>query len=162
MNDCLIENNNQLVKDKDTVIHGGDFSLGSVPATIDVLKRLKGKHILLKGSHDRPITRIIKKENYKDLFEYGGEIYELNIGNIHIVICHYAMRTWPRSHYNSWQLYGHSHGKLGPIGKQWDIGIDNNDYKPIFFDQLKEIMDDRPDNEGYLRITEKKLKERGI
>jgi calcineurin-like phosphoesterase family protein len=40
------------------------------------------------------------------------------------------MRVWPRSHHNSWQLYGHSHGKLLPIGKQWDIGVDNNDFYP--------------------------------
>ena len=58
-------------------------------------------------------------------------MYELKLGDIHIVVCHYAMRVWPRSHYNSWMLYGHSHGKLAPQRKQWDIGIDNNNFYPI-------------------------------
>ena len=158
MHKVLIENHNQVVKDEDIVIHGGDFSLGSLPATIDVLKRLKGNHIIIKGSHDKTIMRIIRKGDHENLVKYGGEIYELNIGNIHIVVCHYAMRTWPRSHWNSWNLFAHSHGRLEPVGKQWDIGVDNNDYKPISFDQLKEIMDNRPDNESYLRIMERKLK----
>jgi calcineurin-like phosphoesterase family protein len=56
------------------------------------------------------------------------------------------MRVWPRSHYNSWQLYGHSHGRLEPVGKQWDVGVDNNNFYPVSFDQLVEIMKNRPDN----------------
>jgi calcineurin-like phosphoesterase family protein len=56
------------------------------------------------------------------------------------------MRTWHRSHYNSWQLYGHSHGTLEPIGKQWDIGIDNNNYYPLSFEDIEMIMNRRPDN----------------
>ena len=31
-----------------------------------------------------------------------------------VVLCHYAMRVWDRSHYGSWHLYGHSHGNLPP------------------------------------------------
>jgi calcineurin-like phosphoesterase family protein len=61
------------------------------------------------------------------------------------------MRTWARSHYNSWQLYGHSHGKLEPIGKQWDIGVDNNNYYPVSFDQITEIMKTRPDNPNLIK-----------
>ena len=29
-----------------------------------------------------------------------------------IVLCHYAMRVWQKSHYGAWMLYGHSHGTL--------------------------------------------------
>ena len=42
--------------------------------------------------------------------------------------------------YNSWQLYGHSHGKLAPIGKQWDVGIDNNDLYSVSFNKIREII----------------------
>jgi calcineurin-like phosphoesterase family protein len=52
---------------------------------------------------------------------------------------------------NSWQLYGHSHGKLAPIGKQWDIGVDNNNFYPVSFNKICEIMVDRPDNPNFVK-----------
>jgi calcineurin-like phosphoesterase family protein len=63
-----------------------------------------------------------------------------------IIGSQYAMRVWPRSHYNSWQLFGHSHGKLEPKGKQHDIGVDNNKYSPVSFPEIRNIMASQPDN----------------
>jgi calcineurin-like phosphoesterase family protein len=60
------------------------------------------------------------------------------------------MRVWPRSHDNSWQLYSHSHGKLPPVGNQWDIGVDNNGFYPVSFNKIREIMRDRPDNPNFV------------
>lgn len=59
------------------------------------------------------------------------------------------MIRWPRGHYGSWQLFGHVHGGHVPIvGKQYDIGVDNNDYYPVSFKNIKEIMDSLPQNKG--------------
>ena len=60
------------------------------------------------------------------------------------------MRVWPRSHYNSWMLYGHSHGMLDPIGKQHDVGVDNNEFYPVSLEQIREIMMGRPDNPNFI------------
>jgi calcineurin-like phosphoesterase family protein len=78
-------------------------------------------------------------------------IWEKEIKGFYVVVCHFAMRVWPRSHFNSWQLYGHSHGKLPPIGKQWDIGVDNNDFYPVSFNKICEIIADRPDNPNFAK-----------
>jgi hypothetical protein len=48
-------------------------------------------------------------------------------------------------------VIGNSHGKLPPIGKQWDIGVDNNDFYPVSFEKLKEIMSKRPDNVNLIK-----------
>jgi calcineurin-like phosphoesterase family protein len=48
-------------------------------------------------------------------------------------------------------LYGHSHGKLPPIGKSWDIGVDNNDFSPISFKEMEKIMEERPDNPNLVK-----------
>jgi len=74
------------------------------------------------------------------------QIWEKRIYEQVVVVCHYAMRVWPKSHYNSWQLYGHSHGRLGGIGKQYDIGVDNNNFYPVSFNEICEIMQNKPDN----------------
>jgi calcineurin-like phosphoesterase family protein len=43
-------------------------------------------------------------------------------------------------------LFGHSHGTLEPIGKSWDVGVDKNGYAPLSWDEIVEIMKNRPDN----------------
>jgi calcineurin-like phosphoesterase family protein len=138
----LIRNHNEVVSDDDTVFHAGDFTLmhGREKVHKKYIMRLKGKHRFIVGSHDYWL------QGWNE-----HEIFELKHQKRHIVICHYSMRTWARSHYNSWQLYGHSHGKLEPIGKQWDIGVDNNNYYPVSFDQITEIMKTRPDNPNLIK-----------
>lgn len=150
MTETLIANSNEVVRPKDTVIHAGDFSMGSVEKTVEIIKRLNGKHIFIKGSHDKVIQKIARK--YPDLFEYAGYIYELRLHNkYHVVVCHYCLRTWPRSHYNSWHVFAHSHCRLKSIGKSHDIGVDCNNYYPYPDGQIIDIMNKKPDNPNYMK-----------
>jgi calcineurin-like phosphoesterase family protein len=138
MDNEIIRRHNEVVTNEDTVIHGGDVSLHSNTNFVfeKYISKLNGKnHIFIKGSHDKWLRE--NKYSY---------IWENNIQGQFIIVCHYAMRVWARSHYNSWQLYGHSHGKLNSVGKQWDIGVDNNNFYPVSFNQLVEIMKKQPDN----------------
>lgn len=143
MNEALIKNSNSVVSTKDTIIHAGDFTLLKDKEHIynNIINRLKGNHIFLVGSHDYWL-----KSSPNAL-----QIWERKMNGCYIVVCHYAMRTWPRSHYNSFQLYGHSHGKLRPVGKQHDIGVDNNNYFPISFKQVVKIMEKKPNNKNFIR-----------
>jgi calcineurin-like phosphoesterase family protein len=138
MNEVLITRHNSIVKKEDMVIVAGDFSFANKKRTFtEFINKLNGNFVFLRGSHDRWMGK------------HGGnfhEIWERTIQKQKIVVCHYAMRTWAASHYNSWQLYGHSHGTLEPVGKQWDIGVDTNDFYPYSFEQIKDIMSKRPDN----------------
>jgi len=152
MRETLIANSNEVICPKDTVIHASDFSMGPVEETVEIIKRLNGKHIFLvslKGGHDKVIRKISRK--YPGLFECVPYIHELVLHNkYHIVVCHYCMRTWPRSHYNSWHLFAHSHCRLEPIGKSHDIGVDCNNFYPYSSDQIMKIMDEKPDNPNYV------------
>jgi len=139
MNEALIRNHNEVVTADDITIHAGDFTLRNKDFAQAIIKRLNGRHIFLKGSHDNWL--------YKD----APMIWEGNINGQFVVVCHYCMRTWGRSHYNSWHLFGHSHGKLDPIGKSWDVGVDNNNYYPVSFNKIKKIMYKRPDNPNLIR-----------
>lgn len=141
MDETLITNYNSVVKKEDIVIFAGDFTLLKNKRLIyeKYINRLNGKHVFLLGSHDywmnkKSITR-----------------WEKKIGDHYVVVDHYAMHTWARSHYNSFHLFGHSHGKLDLPGKRWDCGVDNNDFYPISFDQVIEIMKKRDDNPNLIR-----------
>lgn len=135
----LIRRFNSKVGKGDCTVHAGDFCWKKNHKEAQVyIKQLNGTHIFVKGSHDRWC-------NDKAPF-----MWRRMIDGQFIVVCHYAMRVWERSHYNSWHLYAHSHGRLPPQGKSWDVGVDNNNYYPISFEELKKIMLDRPDNFNYI------------
>jgi len=127
MDEALIKNWNACVSKVDTIYHLGDFVWRK--DRVDYYKsRLNGKLILLKGSHDRGV----------DL----PQILEIKVEGQIIVLCHYAMRTWPRSHYGSWHLFGHSHGRLNDnVGLSMDVGVDTNAFLPHSFDAVKIYME---------------------
>ena len=134
MDDELVRRHNLVVGKGDIVVHGGDFTLAKSSKAQEYIARLNGQHVFIQGSHDRWLDRSAQ------------EVWQRKVQDHYVVVCHYAMRVWPASHYNSWQLFGHSHGLLDPIGKQWDIGVDANDFTPLSYSQLVEIMAERPDN----------------
>lgn len=135
----LIRRHNEVVREGDVVVHAGDFAFNGKEKARLYMAELKGQHIFLRGSHDHWLDGTTH------------EIWQETIDGQYVVVCHYGMRVWPRSHYNSWQLYGHSHGMLEPIGKQWDIGVDNNDFYPLSFDKIRAIMRERPDNPNLIK-----------
>jgi calcineurin-like phosphoesterase family protein len=126
----IIRRHNEAVGPEDTVVHAGDFHFRGARAAQSYLNDLNGYHIFVRGNHDRWMDSDVP------------HIRELRIEGTHLVVCHYAMRVWPRSHHGSWQLHGHSHGALEPVGLQWDVGVDNNDFRPVPFDGLAKIMAD--------------------
>ena len=144
MDEAIIANYNSVVGPDDTVIHVGDFVFGKKPAAEAYIKRLKGKHIFIRGNHDKWMEN---SNNY---------MMEFTIEGMRIVACHYAMRVWNRSHFNSCAVFGHTHGRLPPVGKQWDVGVDNNNFFPVFFEQLKAIMDKQPDNPNFIKERDRR------
>jgi len=137
MDEELIKRHNEVVKSGDIVIHAGDFTLRKTEREVmNYIRRLNGSHIFLRGSHDYWM-------NFNDVFH---EIKEIEISGNYIVICHYSMRVWPRSHYNSWNLFGHSHGKMEGAGKAMDVGVDTHNFYPYSFEEIKRIMETKKDN----------------
>jgi len=130
MNETIIKNWNSVIKENDIVYHLGDFCFGNPKPFID---RLNGKIIFIKGSHDKwmnePYMRVISP-GIKD--EYGN--------NRIIVLCHYSMRSWEKSHYASYHLFGHHHGVLEPYGLSFDVGVDCWNYCPVSFDEVCKKM----------------------
>jgi calcineurin-like phosphoesterase family protein len=136
MDKTLIANHNAVVRKGDTVIHGGDFSWYKTYEEVKerYISKLNGTHIFVRGNHDRWLG------------DDAHEIITEKIDGQLIIICHYAMRVWHGSHHNSWQLYGHSHGRLESVGKQCDIGVDAHYFYPVSITKVCEIMAQRPDN----------------
>jgi len=155
----LIDNWNKAVKPDDDVYHLGDFCFGRTAYIHNILNQLNGRIHLIYGNHDREIRENIELQ---ERFAWCKEYYELEItdsdsirGRQLIILIHYAMRVWNKSHHGSWNFYGHSHSSLtdDPNAKSVDIGIDNianllslnnirlaEDYRPISYDEGKKLM----------------------
>lgn len=156
MDSHLISAWNEAVGPDDTVYHLGDFTLGR--GAQRYLSCLNGHIKVVPGGHDK---RWIRGRSQYYNVEILPPLYTLEIPQegkkwpLVIVLCHYALRVWDRSHYNSWHCFGHSHGRLPPIGKQLDVGVDSaakilGEYRPFSLVEIREIMEKRPDNPNYV------------
>jgi calcineurin-like phosphoesterase family protein len=146
MTEDLIRDHNELVKPEDLVYHLGDFSFGGTKEVAQLLRRLNGNYRFIWGNHDKALkdfSSII--DYYPDLqfrVKFLGNMAEVEIEDKTVVLNHYAMRVWNKSHHDAWHLYGHSHGTLpdDPNSLSFDVGIDCHQYKPISFDTVRKIM----------------------
>lgn len=140
MNERLIANYNYLVHSGDNVYILGDFSFGDAAFTNSVLSRLNGNKHLIFGNHDHVF---FKDKSLLSHFVWARDMSEIKVQDQRIVLCHYSMRVWNKSHFGSYQLYGHSHGTLpdDPNLLSMDVGVDPCHYKPISFDEVRAHMD---------------------
>jgi calcineurin-like phosphoesterase family protein len=125
----MISEWNAVVGPEDEVWHLGDFArkLGDVPA---LLERLNGRKHLLRGNNDSP--RIAEVPGWESVSDYR----ELQLGERKLVLCHYAFRSWNGQHRGAVNLHGHSHGRMRPFLRQFDVGVDPRGFRPVALDQL--------------------------
>jgi calcineurin-like phosphoesterase family protein len=137
MNEILIKNWNSVVKPTDTVYVPGDFAMGDPKP---YLEWLSGEIYLIPGDHDKvdkwPRNYVLPK------------ICSLYYPPQHVILCHYPILAWPRSHYGSWHLHGHCHEGTLPYvpGKIMNVGVDLNNFYPVSWPEVVEYMKGQPEN----------------
>lgn len=151
MNQAIIKNWNEVVPKDGVVFHLGDVSLTATPKNLnDLLHKLNGTKYLIIGNHEKDaLGKEYIRQHWAGVYDIA-EIFisdeEITYKEQHIVMCHYPMITWNAGHKGSWQLFGHVHGGLSNKGEikhspsQLDVGVDCHDFKPISYQQVKEII----------------------
>jgi calcineurin-like phosphoesterase family protein len=133
MDQTILERLNAAVKANDTLYFLGDFCIGSKTRVLEHRRQIRCKKIFaLPGNHDKEARKLDEE------FSWLNNLAEISIHGQPIVLCHYAMRVWNRSHHGTWHLYGHSHGNLpeGPTSLSMDVGVDAHDFRPWSFDEI--------------------------
>jgi len=147
MDETMVQRWNEKVKPGDLVYHLGDFALKQTwQRTTNIIDRLNGGIYLLEGNHEDNALAV------KNLFVHVTDYKTLKIGEQKIVLFHYPIRSWDGIFKGSWHLYGHVHGLLPSFGKSFDIGVDNHNFYPLSFEEVKEKMDKLPlktEEEGF-------------
>ena len=149
MNDVMIANWNSVIGKDDTVFHLGDFCLGSAAEWTKILDRLNGKIYLIMGNHDLKNIR----QGFISRFEHVAMQMRIEIGKKRIYLCHYPFLCFEGGYKDGvWQLFGHVHTRRSNSGidagrlqylypTQYDVGVDNNNFIPVSFGQVKRIID---------------------
>lgn len=152
MNDYIVKNVNNMVGPDDTLYFIGDWCFAQKQNYYRTAKELRDKLncrniFMIWGNHD--------SFQIRDLFNGCHDILNVNINGQRIVLCHYALAIWDKSHRGAISLYGHSHSnaenwldRAMPGRRSMDVGIDNaskllGDYRPFSFEDIMNIMSKR-------------------
>jgi calcineurin-like phosphoesterase family protein len=123
---------NAVVRPDDEVWHLGDFALRLNPAAANALLRsLSGRKHLVTGNNDP--AEIVALGGWASVQAYA----EITVESHRLVLCHYAFRTWNGMAKGALNLHGHSHGRLKPLPRQTDVGVDCWDFRPIGVRQMR-------------------------
>jgi len=129
MTEALVERWNAVVGSDDVVWHLGDVARR--PADVAVLlARLNGTKHLLRGNNDPDAT--LAAQGWDSVADYA----EITLEGRQLVLCHYPFRSWNGQHRGAINLHGHSHGRLKPMLRQFDVGVDAHDFAPVQLDSL--------------------------
>ena len=126
MDRAMIVRWNAAVAADDGVWHLGDFAVRQSTARMgELLETLAGTKHLLVGNNDGPATTGLA--GWASVQHYA----ELEEGGTFLVLCHYPLRSWHRMSRGALNLHGHSHGRLAPLPRQVDVGVDVWNSRPI-------------------------------
>lgn len=144
MNEILIQTWNSQVRKGDRVYHLGDFSFMSKTKTLELIPRLNGQIHLILGNHDGMID---KNRELRDLFASVQVYKTITFDDKYIVMMHYPIEEWNRSHRGSIHLHGHTHGgnshPLRTVQNRLDVGVDNRkecDMRLWHWDEIKKEL----------------------
>ena len=148
MDNALIDNWNKVVPPDGIVVHCGDFMLPhkeDVKEYEKILKKLNGNILLCRGNHDR-IPLSIEPQGKLIAVVDIAMVYA---DKVKIMASHYPMLAYPADY----QVFGHIHtlsngicyGIDGDVNNrmrktQYDVGVDQNGYKPVSYWQLCDIF----------------------
>ena len=144
MEQTIINNWNKKVTNADMVYIVGDLFWKSIDAG-ELLRKLKGKKILLEGNHDGVWLK--KTDTYKYFVEIAPLI-NTYIGDKAVTICHYPLIEWKGSRKvgsrkQSYLIHGHIHNKVKPEYSSLfnndhalNAGVDINNFTPVTLEEL--------------------------
>jgi len=154
MDNTMLSNWRSIVRPDDEVYIVGDLIFRANNPPEYYLDKLTGRKHLILGNHDK-WSKHVGLDKY---FESVSQIKEITDAGRHIVLCHFPMVEWPRSHHNSVLVFGHIHNRTAGDGFNYylkhenmlNAGADINHYCPVTYHQLVA-------NNAYFRESNKEI-----
>ena len=157
MNEGLIANWNATVAHEDTVWVLGDVAMGHIAETLPLVRQLHGRKVLVPGNHDRCWQgHGAKAAKWDSVYREAGfaEILhgrvEILLEDVPVRICHfpYQRPDGPCEKYHPWRprpdggwlVHGHVHEAWHVRDKQFNVGVDVNDYHPVSVGEILRVI----------------------
>lgn len=136
--EALVQNWNTTVPARGALVYiVGDLAWKNHASWI---QRLHGKKVLVVGNHDKMNQAALR------LFAMVDKIMVVRgLAPVPIVAVHYPLLSWPNSHYGSWHVHGHSHGRCAEVAAalRVDVGVDVWNYTPVPHELLIRKFEER-------------------
>jgi len=158
----LIRRWNEKVPEDGIVFHLGDVAFGDPDKVDKILEQLHGTIYLVIGNHDW--RRIVNQHKWR--FEMMTQQINMKIGKRHIILNHYPMLAFSgawRGVDATYQLFGHVHtspytdegldqARMKMLfTSQYDVGVDNNDFTPVSWKEVDQIINNQMMSLGMCR-----------
>ena len=165
MHRVLINNYNSTVPKDGVCYFGGDMGMSSFDNMKNIISKLNGTKVLILGNHDKNVNAAYRmgfdvvvygaifwianqqvtfthcplKDTYReDTSKMKSEVHFPNWhGESRKKFQRYIIPNWGQFH-----LHGHGHSPNKgqsevKLGRQWDIGVDGNNYYPVSFRSIE-------------------------
>lgn len=136
--EVLIERYNATVGPKQTCLWLGDCFFCGFERAEQIMSRLHGRKLLVRGNHDRSPSRMASIG-----FDLVTEVAWVDLGGHRAMACHYPYRRQEReerfANLRPWRqkglllLHGHVHSRRRLVDGQIHVGVDAWDYRPVAF-----------------------------
>lgn len=134
MDEALVEAWNAAVAPDDAVWFLGDFAgpRARPERAAEILGRLRGTKHLVAGNNDGSAVRAL------DAWASVRDYAEVEVEGRRLVLCHYPLRSWNGMGRGALNLHGHTHGRMRPLTRQFDVGVDARGFRPVGLGALVE------------------------
>lgn len=135
MDENLIENWNNVVKDGDIVYHLGDVYFGVNGR--DALSKLKGRKRLILGNHDDGKDQFLQKSFQK--IAVWRMFPEFGLLLTHVPVHESSLERWEAGELKSKfiNVHGHIHDKDSPSEFHRNVSVEKINYTPINIEELR-------------------------
>lgn len=152
MDSALIQNWNIAVPKDGIVFDLGDLIMTSrLDYTKWLISQLNGTIYKIMGNHDyrnrmdRQIVRDLFEDRVFDTLEISIKDDDLPNNAMNVFMSHYPHMYWPSGYFH---VHGHVHSgpnaetrdKVPFHPRRYDVGVDNNNYTPVSYNQLKNLF----------------------
>jgi calcineurin-like phosphoesterase family protein len=165
MNEELVTRWNERVTDADVVFILGDLALGKIDESLEWVKHLAGRKMLVPGNHDRVWSGHPKKGKPvrpEDIARYeAAGIYVVDEQIPYVtepgaptwMLCHFpdVGDSHDADRFNDWRpapphkpnvlVHGHVHEKWIVNGPRINVGVDVWDFAPVHQDEVQKLAE---------------------
>lgn len=153
MEEHLIRNYNEVVKEDDVCIFLGDVFFCNDKDAREIMDALNGHKLLVKGNHDKKTKKML------DIgFSLVVEQMSIMIDGVKCKLCHYPYigekygntdkvddrykERRPQKNDNQILIHGHTHSSEKTGNRSIHVGVDAWDYRPARYEEVEAIVKD--------------------